>query len=61
MVLTNLSLALALAVPTPFASHAFHPFDGFITGLPYHLFVFVVPVSSFHGTPGYDEEIRADT
>mmetsp|Transcript_9657 Transcript_9657/g.18382 ORF Transcript_9657/g.18382 Transcript_9657/m.18382 type:complete len:280 (-) Transcript_9657:252-1091(-) len=31
-------------VPTPFASHAFHPLDGFAQSLPYHLFVFVMPI-----------------
>ncbi|GLE02638.1 hypothetical protein PINS_up011479 [Pythium insidiosum] len=31
-------------VPTPFASHAFHPVDGFLQGLPYHLFVLLVPL-----------------
>jgi lathosterol oxidase len=30
-------------VPTPFASHAFHPIDGWLQSLPYHLFVFLVP------------------
>ena len=31
-------------VPSPFASHAFHPVDGFLQSLPYHLFLFVVPL-----------------
>lgn len=31
-------------VPTPFASHAFHPLDGFMQSLPYHLFVFIMPL-----------------
>lgn len=31
-------------VPTPFASHAFHPLDGFIQGLPYHLFAMLFPL-----------------
>mmetsp|Transcript_17354 Transcript_17354/g.19428 ORF Transcript_17354/g.19428 Transcript_17354/m.19428 type:complete len:283 (-) Transcript_17354:103-951(-) len=31
-------------VPTPFASHAFHPVDGCMQALPYHIFVFVVPM-----------------
>jgi len=30
-------------VPTPFASHAFHPVDGWLQSLPYHLFVFLIP------------------
>lgn len=32
-------------VPTPFASHAFHPLDGFAQSTPYHLFVFLVPLN----------------
>lgn len=31
-------------VPTPFASYAFHPVDGFLQSSPYHLFVFVFPM-----------------
>ncbi|KAF1319343.1 C-5 sterol desaturase, partial [Globisporangium splendens] len=31
-------------ITTPFASHAFHPVDGFIQGLPYHLFPLVLPI-----------------
>ncbi|KAF8802456.1 C5-sterol desaturase [Phlegmacium glaucopus] len=31
-------------VPTPFASHAFHPLDGFLQSLPYHIFIFVFPI-----------------
>lgn len=31
-------------VPTPFASHAFHPMDGYLQSLPYHMFVFVFPL-----------------
>jgi len=31
-------------VASPFASHAFHPLDGFIQGFPYHIAVFVFPV-----------------
>lgn len=30
-------------VSTPFASHAFHPMDGFLQSLPYHVFPFIVP------------------
>ncbi|OJT04856.1 Delta(7)-sterol 5(6)-desaturase [Trametes pubescens] len=33
-------------IPTPFASHAFHPLDGYAQGLPYHMFVFVFPMHS---------------
>lgn len=31
-------------VSTPFASHAFHPVDGFIQSLPYHVFPFILPL-----------------
>jgi len=31
-------------VPTPFASHAFHPVDGYSQSVPYHLFVFLFPM-----------------
>ncbi|KAK5607545.1 Lathosterol oxidase [Crenichthys baileyi] len=31
-------------VPTPFASHAFHPVDGFLQGLPYHIYPFLFPL-----------------
>lgn len=31
-------------VPTPFASHAFHPIDGWAQSLPYHIFPFVFPM-----------------
>ncbi|XP_075402842.1 lathosterol oxidase [Tenrec ecaudatus] len=31
-------------IPTPFASHAFHPVDGFLQGLPYHLYPFLFPL-----------------
>ncbi|KAF0690516.1 Aste57867_18106 [Aphanomyces stellatus] len=31
-------------VPTPFASHAFHPVDGFLQSTPYHMFVFLMPL-----------------
>jgi lathosterol oxidase len=32
-------------VPTPFASHAFHPMDGYLQGLPYHIFPFLFPLN----------------
>ncbi|KAH7308213.1 hypothetical protein B0I35DRAFT_361073 [Stachybotrys elegans] len=32
-------------MPTPFASHAFHPLDGFAQSAPYHLFPFLFPLS----------------
>lgn len=31
-------------VTTPFASHAFHPVDGFLQGVPYHIFPFLFPL-----------------
>lgn len=31
-------------IPTPFASHAFNPIDGFLQSSPYHLFVFLFPM-----------------
>ena len=34
-------------VPTPFASHAFHPVEGFFHSLPYHLFPFLFPLNMF--------------
>jgi lathosterol oxidase len=30
-------------IPTPFASHAFHPLDGYAQSIPYHLIIFVLP------------------
>ena len=31
-------------MPTPFASHAFHPLDGYLQALPYHIFPFLFPM-----------------
>uniref|UniRef100_A0AAQ4Q1I2 Fatty acid hydroxylase domain-containing protein n=1 Tax=Gasterosteus aculeatus aculeatus TaxID=481459 RepID=A0AAQ4Q1I2_GASAC len=31
-------------IPTPFASHAFHPVDGFLQSLPYHIYAFIFPL-----------------
>lgn len=31
-------------MPTPFASHAFHPLDGYAQSFPYHLFPFLFPL-----------------
>jgi len=31
-------------IPTPFASHAFHPLDGYLQSVPYHLFIFLFPI-----------------
>ena len=32
-------------VPTPYASHAFHPLDGFSQSIPYHVFPFIFPLN----------------
>ncbi|XP_032236898.2 lathosterol oxidase-like [Nematostella vectensis] len=32
-------------VPTPFASHAFHPIDGFLQSVPYHIYPFLFPLN----------------
>lgn len=34
-------------IPTPFASHAFHPIDGYAQSLPYHIFVYLVPLHKY--------------
>ena len=34
-------------MPTPYASHAFHPMDGFAQSVPYHLFPFIFPLQKF--------------
>ncbi|KAK4540939.1 hypothetical protein LTR36_008447 [Oleoguttula mirabilis] len=34
-------------MPTPFASHAFHPLDGYAQSVPYHLFPFLFPLQKF--------------
>jgi len=34
-------------MPTPYASHAFHPLDGFAQSIPYHVFPFVFPLQKF--------------
>ncbi|KAK3692585.1 putative C-5 sterol desaturase [Podospora appendiculata] len=31
-------------MPTPYASHAFNPFDGYAQSLPYHIFPFIFPL-----------------
>ncbi|KAI0787858.1 hypothetical protein C8Q74DRAFT_1315639 [Fomes fomentarius] len=31
-------------IPTPFASHAFHPLDGYLQSVPYHLFIHLFPL-----------------
>ena len=37
-------MVVVLVVPTPFASHAFHPLDGYLQSVPYHLFIFLFPI-----------------
>ena len=32
-------------IPSPFASHAFHPIDGFLQSLPYHIYPFLFPLN----------------
>lgn len=32
------------AVPTPWASHAFNPMDGYLQSLPYHIYAFMFPM-----------------
>jgi len=34
-------------IATPYASHAFHPLDGFAQSIPYHLFPFIFPMHKF--------------
>lgn len=34
-------------MPSPFASHAFHPVDGWAQSVPYHVFPFVLPLQKF--------------
>jgi len=34
-------------ITTPFASHAFHPLDGFSQSMPYHIYVFLIPLNKW--------------
>ncbi|XP_002738231.1 lathosterol oxidase-like [Saccoglossus kowalevskii] len=34
-------------IPTPFASHAFHPIDGFLQSCPYHIYPFLFPLHKY--------------
>jgi lathosterol oxidase len=34
-------------IPTPFASYAFNPCDGFLQSLPYHIYVFMFPMHKY--------------
>ncbi|KAG9029596.1 c-5 sterol desaturase [Tulasnella sp. JGI-2019a] len=36
-----------ILIPTPFASHAFHPIDGYLNSIPYHLFIFLFPLQRY--------------
>lgn len=38
---------MMLLVPTPFASHAFHPLDGYLQSVPYHLYVYLFPMQKW--------------
>ncbi|KAI9496331.1 hypothetical protein BDB00DRAFT_809983 [Zychaea mexicana] len=31
-------------IPTPYSAYAFHPLDGYFQSIPYHLFVYIVPM-----------------
>lgn len=42
--LTTCLLFTKRLVPTPFASHAFHPLDGYLQSIPYHVFIFLFPL-----------------
>lgn len=34
-------------MPTPYASHAFHPLDGFAQSIPYHVYPYLFPLQKF--------------
>ncbi|EXJ80358.1 C-5 sterol desaturase [Capronia coronata CBS 617.96] len=34
-------------MPSPYASHAFHPIDGFAQSIPYHLYPFLFPLQKY--------------
>lgn len=34
-------------MPTPYASHAFHPFDGWSQSVPYHVFPYILPLQKW--------------
>ncbi|GAA5867965.1 hypothetical protein JCM1840_003633 [Sporobolomyces johnsonii] len=34
-------------IPTPFASHAFHPVDGYLQSVPYHLACYMFPIHKY--------------
>ncbi|CAJ0846329.1 6783_t:CDS:2, partial [Entrophospora sp. SA101] len=33
--------------PTPYSSHAFHPLDGYVQSVPYHLFIYIFPLQKY--------------
>ncbi|CAG8521021.1 6057_t:CDS:2 [Funneliformis mosseae] len=44
---TSLATVPWFFVPTPYASHAFHPLDGYVQSVPYHLFVYLFPLHKY--------------
>ncbi|KAG4304100.1 hypothetical protein PORY_002464 [Pneumocystis oryctolagi] len=34
-------------IPTPYASYAFHPLDGYLQSIPYHVFPFIFPLHRY--------------
>ncbi|GAA5980771.1 hypothetical protein JCM11641_002641 [Rhodosporidiobolus odoratus] len=34
-------------IPTPFASHAFHPVDGYLQSIPYHFACYIFPIHKY--------------
>ena len=38
-------------MPTPYASHAFHPLDGYLQSVPYHIFPFIFLYTSSRTSP----------
>ena len=45
--LTHRSSHHSRAVPTPFASHAFHPVDGYFQSVPYHMACYMFPIHKY--------------
>lgn len=48
-------------IPTPFASHAFHPLDGFLQSLPYHLYPFIFPLNKVLDHQKYSLDMKGVT
>ena len=40
-------ISLLGTVPTPFASHAFHPVDGYLQSVPYHMICYMIPIHKY--------------